>query len=208
MAGGQARHRPETCAVNYQFTNKWFELTAEHNFAAILPKLKPVKVLEIGSYEGRAMVWMAEQLRPKELVCIDTWRGGNEHHGVNMSAVYDRWMHNAREVAGLGIQPSAMRGDSVKMLMALENVGRTFDFVYVDGSHRAPDVLSDAVLGFRLLNPGGVIAFDDYAWTEQPIHLSNPLHNPRLAIDAFVNVYRHQLQPLNCNTAQFWALKL
>lgn len=39
-----------------------------------------------------------------------------------------------------------------------------FDFYYVDGSHVAPDVMADAVLGWRLLKPGGIMVFDDYEW--------------------------------------------
>ena len=39
-----------------------------------------------------------------------------------------------------------------------------FDFVYVDGSHQAPDVLVDAVLSALLLRKGGLLVFDDYFW--------------------------------------------
>ena len=37
-----------------------------------------------------------------------------------------------------------------------------FDLIYIDASHYAPDVLSDAVLAFKLLKPGGILIFDDY----------------------------------------------
>ena len=49
------------------------------------------------------------------------------------------------------------------MIYALLAEGRqgSFDFIYVDASHRAPDVLLDAVLAFQLLRIGGLIIFDD-----------------------------------------------
>jgi predicted O-methyltransferase YrrM len=46
-------------------------------------------------------------------------------------------------------------------LAALAAEGARFDLVYVDGSHVFEDVFIDAFFGFRLLNTGGVIVFDD-----------------------------------------------
>ncbi len=64
-----------------------------------------------------------------------------------------------------------------------------FDFVYVDGSHRASNVLEDAVLSFRLLKVGGIMIFDDYGWGN---HRGTLLH-PKPGIDAFLEVYADQL---------------
>ena len=38
----------------------------------------------------------------------------------------------------------------------------SFDFIYIDPSHQAPDILTDAVLAFKLLRLSGVMVFDDY----------------------------------------------
>ena len=67
-----------------------------------------------------------------------------------------------------------------------------FDFIYIDGSHAAPDVLADAVLAFALLRVGGVIAFDDYVWG--PEEGQGPFNSPKLGIDAFVNTYIEKLR--------------
>lgn len=37
-----------------------------------------------------------------------------------------------------------------------------YDILYVDGSHLAADVLTDAILGWGLVKVGGIIIFDDY----------------------------------------------
>lgn len=42
-----------------------------------------------------------------------------------------------------------------------------------------------------MLCPGGVIIFDDYLW---PIYQDQPLLNPKLGIDAFVNCHLDQLR--------------
>jgi predicted O-methyltransferase YrrM len=45
----------------------------------------------------------------------------------------------------------------------LESEGARFGLIYVDGSHVFEDVFIDAYFGFRLLEPHGVILFDDCA---------------------------------------------
>jgi hypothetical protein len=57
-----------------------------------------------------------------------------------------------------------------------------FDFVYIDGSHQAKDVLSDAVLCWRLVKPNGIDIFEDYEWSE----FREPWLNPKLVINAFI----------------------
>ena len=46
-------------------------------------------------------------------------------------------------------------------LALLADQGATFDLIYVDGSHVFEDVFIDAYFGFRMLNRGGVMVFDD-----------------------------------------------
>jgi hypothetical protein len=63
--------------------------------------------------------------------------------------------------------------------------------IYIDGSHQAPDVLSDATLSFPLLKVGGTMIFDDYTWRSVP---GDPLYGPKLAVDAFLNIYFHKMR--------------
>ena len=51
-------------------------------------------------------------------------------------------------------------------LLAKGEAGK-FDFIYVDGSHEAPDVLFDAILAHKLVKNNGIIAFDDYLWAQK-----------------------------------------
>jgi predicted O-methyltransferase YrrM len=66
----------------------------------------------------------------------------------------------------------------------------TFDFIYIDGSHIAKDVLTDACMAWQLLKPKGLMVFDDYMW-------GNPrdaLHRPKIAIDAFTNIFAEEAE--------------
>ena len=44
------------------------------------------------------------------------------------------------------------------------DLNKCFDFIYIDGSHIAKDVLTDACMAWPLLMPKGLMVFDDYMW--------------------------------------------
>ena len=86
-----------------------------------------------------------------------------------------------------------LRTDSFAGLTRLLASGARADLVYVDGSPEAPDGLADLVLAFRLLPPGGVILCDDYLWSREETARADILGCPKLAIDAFTNIHRRQI---------------
>jgi predicted O-methyltransferase YrrM len=68
--------------------------------------------------------------------------------------------------------------------------GNAFDVIYIDGSHYAADVLSDAVLSFPLLKSGGIMIFDDYQWRPY----SEEWKMPRAAINGFCASYENKTE--------------
>jgi predicted O-methyltransferase YrrM len=151
-----------------------------------LPRKK--KFLEIGSFEGRSTCWFLSQLDPDGMiVCIDTWAGSEEHAGMDLNGLYERFSKNVEEARGKLQKIVPIKGKSEDCLNTLN---MTFDMVYVDGSHQAPDVLTDACMAFPMLNKGGVMVFDDYLWGKE----LGTLHNPKIAVDAFVNIFAEKCQ--------------
>lgn len=69
----------------------------------------------------------------------------------------------------------------------------SMDLIYIDGSHEAPDVLSDACLAFTLLRVGGVMIFDDYTWFQGSRTDRDPLKMPKPGVDAFLNLYSRKM---------------
>lgn len=65
-----------------------------------------------------------------------------------------------------------------------------FDFIYIDGSHVAKDVLADACMAWPLLKPAGFMVFDDYLWGPP----RDVLHRPKAAIDAFCNLFAEEVE--------------
>jgi predicted O-methyltransferase YrrM len=187
----------------YEFSNDWFGYTAGV-WDKILPKFDPFKILEVGSYEGRSACYMLEKLTQKhgiELYCVDTWQGGDEHDKSSMHEVEKRFDRNIKIAINKAEHQSSvikLRGLSQAILphlMADGNTG-TFDFIYIDGSHQAPDVLADSVMAFYLLKVGGLLIFDDYLWYMEKPGEQDMLNMPKPAIDAFLNIFQRKLQIL------------
>ena len=201
--------------MSYNFTNDWFSSIPKPIWEQLIPQFKPKRILEIGSYEGASSTYLIEKLcndQPIELHCVDTWSGGIEHTGTNMGEVEARFDANIAHAQSLFPNRVIFHkykgfSDAVLIKLLAEGKGGHFDFIYVDGSHQAPDVLADAILAFKLLRVGGVIAFDDYLWSEQLPGGMDPIRCPKPAIDAFTNIYCRKVQLLQAPLYQLYLQK-
>lgn len=187
----------------YQFSVDWFTKYIPI-WNPLLDELKPRKILEIGCYEGRSTCHLIERCSKHdaiELVCIDTWEGGFEHRKDLMHAVEQRFDHNIQLAIGQSpntIQIRKVKKPSLTALAELISSEESlFDLIYIDGSHLAVDVLTDAVLAFQTLRPGGLLIFDDYLWSADPKGQEDVLKCPKEGIDNFVNLFRKQITVLS-----------
>lgn len=204
---------------NYYFTNNWFDQT-KAAWDYLVPKYRPLKILEIGSFEGRSICYVIEKLADMpnlEIHCVDTWAGGEEHYkdsliAYDMKSVEQRFHHNVRiamDRSKSKINLTVHKGFSDFVLSKLIADGRTnyFDLIYVDGSHQAPDVLSDAVMGFKLLKNSGIMIFDDYLWGDANADDFNILKCPKISVDAFINIFYKSLRVLRFPLYQIYIQK-
>lgn len=183
-----------------EFRQDWFSRSIPA-WKAIFAKLSAdsagLRILEIGVFEGRSTCWLLENVcksPDSTIVAIDTFQGGVEHKKLEIGGLRGRFESNIAAI-GSPAQVEVREGESFCELCALvaENV-KVFDFISVDGSHQAVDVLADAVLAFRLLRRGGVMAFDDYLWAPVRRGMENPLITPKAAVDAFTTIHVQQMR--------------
>ncbi|MBB3179827.1 class I SAM-dependent methyltransferase [Variovorax sp. Sphag1AA] len=154
--------------------------------------------IEIGSYEGRSALWLLEnQFRhpASKLICVDVFADADQSDGY-----YCKFKHNIMDQPH-GLRVEVYKGYSFDFLSKFVTDGKRCDFVYVDGSHRAADVLEDLILGFRALKPGGLLICDDYMGGAGS-NANLTLGSPKIAVDAFTNIYRDRIeifgwQPIN-----------
>lgn len=151
--------------------------------------------IEIGCFEGRSTIWFLKNILTDErsrLICIDTFEGGDDQRkfGTKLDKLYDRFCSNIDE-CNLADKTQVFKMESVEALQRLP--GLCHDFIYLDGSHIAKDVLQDLVLSWPLLKINGIMILDDYGWNLDP----DRLNRPQPAIDAFLDIYSQKLEILH-----------
>ncbi len=154
-----------------------------------------IKVLEIGSYEGLSTNWILDNVLTHDsskIYCVDTFEGSMEHDDGNKKNLYERFLNN---ISDKKQQVEVFRGPSREMLLKDEVRKNKYDFIYIDGSHQAKDVLEDAILSWELLKDEGIMIFDDYLW--QPFA---PQFCPKIAIDSFLLCYEGNYKLLERST--------
>jgi len=179
---------------DYQYTTNWFKW-APQVWAQLVPHLPARKnFLEIGSFEGRSAVWTIENMMEDggEIVCIDTWEGGSEHTPEDMAGSEARFHNNIGLVMGNFVDRKVLpvKSTSVEALGDLIAQKKQFDFIYIDGSHIAKDVLTDACMSWPLLKDKGFMVFDDYMWRPPGFTV---LQRPKIAVDTFINMFEDEL---------------
>lgn len=152
----------------------------------------PLRVLEIGSWEGRSALFFLNYLPRSQLTCIDTFGGNLEHHRDPWFAalVPEAEQKFDANTAAFAARIEKRKGSSSDALPQLGIESRRFEVAYIDGSHLAKDVYSDAALTWPLMAPTGILIFDDYEFDLN----KTELERPKLGIDAFLTAIEGQYQ--------------
>jgi len=186
-----------------EFPN-WFNITAKANFEALIPSSlrnnTEARALQIGSYTGDATDWLYKKTK-WTLDDVDTWMGSDEdaHKALDFSeieSVYDSRHGNKERIHKFKMTSDAFfNNDYIEL--------NTYDFIYIDGDHTAPQTAIDGLNSFKALKSGGIIAFDDYNWTSG----KGRYYDPRPGIDAFQHICKDLIKVMVIN-GQAWFKKL
>lgn len=139
----------------------------------LINALQPQRVLEIGTHIGASTHYIARALA----------RGGDGMlTTVDIADVNDS-EHGAWKAAGLRQTPQASAaalGAAGRITFTtrpavdyMRETDTRFDFIFLDGDHRAPAVYTELAAALRLLNPGGVIMLHDYYPGARPLFSDN-----------------------------------
>lgn len=149
---------------------------------------RPVRALEIGSFEGKGAIGLATLLGSQaHIVCVDPYTEyeGNDLAG-KIGEAEKRFRANvAASNVGHRIEHHKCTAGAY-FFVDFES----FDVVYVDGDHRAHAVIADAIRADELLKPGGMLIFDDYGWTID----QQAWRRPKPAIDFFISAFRDRYE--------------
>lgn len=181
----------------YKFTENWFSsaIPVWEELFELYGRDKVKNVLEIGCYEGRATIFICENILQNKgnYDVVDTFRGTLEETGMKNTAerletdnfIENNFKHNISFHPEINF--SINKGYSQYILPTLVEQGKQYDFIYIDASHKTDDTFVDAYYAHKMLKPGGMIVFDDFLWKDP--NDPHPVSSPELGIKMFFSVY-------------------
>ncbi|KAK3172575.1 hypothetical protein OEA41_005899 [Lepraria neglecta] len=199
--------------ARFTFRHYWFDEVIRADWERLTQPLhgKKLQVLEIGCFEGASTTWILDNLmshRESTLTSIDTFEGGMEHQEGDKANKYDiaslegRFRANVAKCEHVG-KLEVMKARSDDALVELRGKQAQFDFVYIDASHVAIDVLHDAVMSWRMLAMHGKMVFDDFTWKG---YLED-CYNPRIAIQSFLHCAAPEVETKRVES-QIWVTRV
>ena len=170
------------------FSNKWF-LNNFDIFNFFLPKDKKSKFeyLEVGCFEGLSSFFVLSEYKAVNAILLDIWDMPNPNSKTlsnNFNLVEKAFDDNLS-----GFNFTKIKDDSVIAMRKLFKHEKSFDFIYIDGSHNGEDILSDAIEAFKILKKNGLIFFDDFLQ-----HDKNRALQSYEGIEKFLTLYSNYLK--------------
>lgn len=156
--------------------SEWWDWSANRaDWPELLARFKHSggRALEIGAFEGRTTLWLAEwlyhdPLNPGHVVAVDPLTGEGQWPALldsdDMRTAGAHLFENTADLRAAG-RCTLVIGHSERVLPML---APGFDIIYVDGDHTREGVAGDARLAGRLVKHGGVLIFDDYGAADYP----------------------------------------
>lgn len=185
----------------YDFTVHFTPEATRKNISSIIERFGiPNNIVEIGCYEGSTTFWMAEQLgsinNNLKIFAIDPHSDSIDIL-ESLEVAHKRFIHNINACPVKCVH--YIRKKSNQGLIDLINHDIKCEFIYIDGDHTAGSVLTDLVLAWELLVPGGVILCDDATQWQFTNHTNGEISSqmsPRMAIESFIQCNWHKITPL------------
>ncbi len=188
-----------------------FEKVIKH-FVDFNKKAEP-RFLEVGVFAGTSLVEIMKRIPNCRGTAVDRWDNYEEVSTLKNKAILDHpeikkslenlekmkerriedIFHRNVAIAGLQNRVQTIKGDSQAVLLDLVQKNTKYDFIYVDGSHRCLDVSTDLILSWSMLEPGGIMAIDDYLYTLEDDFNTNPLEYPFHGVNHFLEKYKKEL---------------
>jgi cephalosporin hydroxylase len=158
----------------------------------------PNTYIEVGVYEGSTIFWLADQLKKynTKFFAIDPHTGSVDMSD-DFSIVKNNFLYNLTESKNKNI--TYISKPSKHGLIDLLNQNVKAELIYIDGDHRAGEVLTDLVLSWELLVVGGIMLCDDTTtWKyKDKNNTYSAQMSPRMAVEMFIQCNWHKVEILN-----------
>lgn len=160
----------------------------------------PNVIIEVGVFEGATTFWMADQLTPHnpnlKIYAVDPHVGSNDM-SEDFTVVQKTFESNLNFCQHKNV--TYVQKHSQDGLIDLINQNVKAELIYIDGDHKAGEVLTDLVLAWKLLRVGGIILCDDtttWRYTDKNGTQSAQM-SVRMAVEMFMQCNWHKLKILS-----------
>lgn len=170
-------------------------------FCSILSSLKnnpSPRIMEVGTYTGTSILGMKKILPNGIFTAVDNWSISKDElsliysiagYQFPTSDIKDAFLRNTKDQ-----NIRLIEGNSHHVLCDLLSNNETFDFIYVDASHKRMDVYVDIILSWNLLSKGGILAIDDYLSVFTINGVEEKIMDP---VNKFYNNYHSEIEVLD-----------
>ena len=181
---------------NKVITNDYFS-SHSYNFFSVLKKFNNFNYLEIGAFEGNSSMFVARKFPNAKIYCVDNWHGTEEYENLKFSNIEKNFDVNTKEFNNI-IKLKTLSDDF------FETNKKKFDAIYIDGYHKGSQVIKDFKNSWRILNPKGILIFDDYIWK----FFDKIEDNPCYVINKYLKEISNNVKILKVSNSQIFVEKL
>ena len=157
----------------------------------LIKYFKPKRILEIGTHIGASTFFIASAMKSNNLedAVISTVDIKDTNDDLEKPWLkYKSKNSPLQNVKSIGMEKKVnfFVSDSISFLKKQE---QKYDFIFLDGSHKAKDVYNEINLSLKLLNKNGTILLHDYfsdgkkKWNDK-----DPITGPYLAVKKIIKI--------------------
>lgn len=152
-------------------------------------KKKDINYLEIGSFEGISAYFVHKFFKNKNIYCVDTWLGSEEHgKDTNFKDVEFKFDNNFKNIENINKYKNTSN-------FFFQNNQIFFDIIYLDGLHKYYQVKNDLNNALKCLKEDGIIICDDYFWNMHGDKMDKPIS----AINEVINANNIKIVAVTTN---------
>jgi hypothetical protein len=148
------------------FTEDWFSSGSQR---VLVEQMRSVAhldgaVIEVGAWEGRSTVALANEAWPDMVDVVDTWRGNPGHWCYDAAAkrdIYATFQTNIETLTNGNVRPWKMSWQEF-----FSDWSGPIRLLFIDGDHTYDEVRQNIETALPWVVPGGVICGDDRAIPE------------------------------------------
>ena len=143
------------------FTEEWFDDLSQDRLAALGRQVEGVPgiVVEIGSWEGRSTCVLANAIRPRPVIAVDTWQGSPNEISAELAAkrdVHSQFIENVKHYTSGNVIPVRKGWREF-----VPTISDPVALCFIDAEHTYEEVRDNIKAILPLMSPGGIICGDD-----------------------------------------------